>query len=1138
MSRSSLSRAFLALVFALLTAASSSTSFAQSSPPALRLDSSGMIAAPNSPPCGFGSRTTPNTVQRESERPGATVDACGRLQLAGSISSLSPPLLDVTAMANARIDSMTVTATVFGYPEQYSSDPFYGGNLTLTVFAEVYYLNNGSNWSSGAGTGYRASARLDHVEASGETLRYVLTPPADGVLYRQTDFDAGDHSSQGEIAVEGPLVIVALAGSTQGMLMGKGRITSNDATYYGEPRFNYFNAPVGSIVPFRMRYQLQSGATFTADLFSHDFYYTGHGAIDFVDAVHPPLVALDVKGPARIPDATTVPYRAIARYATGTLVDVTAQATWSVSPSTASIASGALTVPTIAGQQTFTIHATYDEGGVHVEDDLDVVSRHDFFASDQTSWPMYQADSRHTGFLPVTPTPARFRPLWQRNFGVPLNPVTAGDNKVFCTPVTYFGANSPLEAIDASSGATLWSMNFGSVFSVNPPSYSYSNVYVQTVNNGGDTWLHCFDGATGERLFRSAHGAQWERYFAPTIQDGKVFVDGGTYGGMYAFDALTGAQLWFRSLPQYDQWTPAIGGDYAYAYVGSYSPGLYAIQRSDGQAAFMIPDLNFQWDGWSMNLAPVVGEHDDVVAIHDHRLISFDVANRRIRWQMSSAFQGQPSVTGNVIYAIDGGALTALNEQTGARIWSWTAPSGPLTNELIITSSLAFVSTGTNIYAVSLDSQSELWSNPVAGHLAIGNGALYVASSSGALSAFEIGIGPPLVAHAGNDTTLECAAAVGGTHATLNGTASEGPDLSFEWAAPGVTFDDPHSSTPTGTFPLGVNQVVLTVSRDGNTDRDTVVVTVLDRLPPSLALGFEPAVLWPPNHELVHVHVVATPTDACDPTPEVTLLSVVSSESDGGPGDPFPVDILDASIGQPDFDVWLRAQRSPSGDGRYYTFCYEVRDDAGHATQQCAPVVVPKSEGRARLEAGTPVRLIIFGDPGVSPGDIDPGSIVVSTWSADLFRAELGPGEEVDADQDGRMDRRWALVPIQDAPPASPGETLYARWRRGNDGSYAELPSSGVAGVETAGAQFEIRLAANPVRGSARLAFQIPVAGLVRLTVYDLAGRAVAKLVDGPVEAGRHEATFEPRGFVSSGLLFYRLEWEGQRRGGSFVLLR
>jgi hypothetical protein len=148
-----------------------------------------------------------------------------------------------------------------------------------------------------------------------------------------------------------------------------------------------------------------------------------------------------------------------------------------------------------------------------------------------------------------------------------------------------------------------------------------------------------------------------------------VYVNGGYYGGMYAFNAFSGQQLWFRGLQQYDQWTPGIGGDYAYAYVGEYQPGLYAIRRSDGQQAFMIPDTQFEWNGWSMNLAPVVGAHDDVVAIHDDRLISFDVAGRRIRWQMASAFSGQPSIANDVIYAIDGGSLWALDELSGARIW-------------------------------------------------------------------------------------------------------------------------------------------------------------------------------------------------------------------------------------------------------------------------------------------------------------------------------------------------------------------------------------------------------------------------------------------------------------------------------------
>ena len=64
-------------------------------------------------------------------------------------------------------------------------------------------------------------------------------------------------------------------------------------------------------------------------------------------------------------------------------------------------------------------------------------------------------------------------------------------------------------------------------------------------------------------MFQAPHSAQWERYYAPTIYDGSVYVNGGYYGGMYGFDAFGGAQQWFNSLPQYDEWTPAVEADLA-----------------------------------------------------------------------------------------------------------------------------------------------------------------------------------------------------------------------------------------------------------------------------------------------------------------------------------------------------------------------------------------------------------------------------------------------------------------------------------------------------------------------------------------------------------------------------------------------
>ena len=45
----------------------------------------------------------------------------------------------------------------------------------------------------------------------------------------------------------------------------------------------------------------------------------------------------------------------------------------------------------------------------------------------------------------------------------------------------------------------------------------------------------------------------------------------------------------------------------------------------------------------------------------------------------------------------------------------------------------------------------------------------------------------------------------------------------------------------------------------------------------------------------------------------------------------------------------------------------------------------------------------------------------------------------------------------------------------------------------------------NPMRGTATVAFAMPVAADVRLALYDVLGREVAVLLDGPVAAGHHE---------------------------------
>lgn len=137
----------------------------------------------------------------------------------------------------------------------------------------------------------------------------------------------------------------------------------------------------------------------------------------------------------------------------------------------------------------------------------------------------------------------------------------------------------------------------------------------------------------------------------------------------------------------------------------------------------------------------------------------------------------------------------------------------------------------------------------------------------------------PPTANAGPDQTLE-ATSPAGAIVSLDGTNSSDPGdaLTFFWSAPGIAFDDPTSTTPTATFPLGITTVTLTVTDQGGlSDTDTVDITIMDTTPPTLTAP-SPITLEcnttggiPTSDPAVQAWLnLATATDIVDPSPTLT----------------------------------------------------------------------------------------------------------------------------------------------------------------------------------------------------------------------------------------------------------------------------
>lgn len=173
------------------------------------------------------------------------------------------------------------------YNSTYYPSPAFSG-LTFVGGADHYVLNDGSQWSSGAGSHISHSGRLASYAISGNTIHYYLTIMPGDFVYQQTDYDSGNHSAQGELTAAQQIEIVATIGSSVAVSEGFMRLYSNNETWYGQPRFNYYSAPVGALVPFQFEYTLFDGATWTPQVFDNQFKYRGTGYVDFKNAIPEP----------------------------------------------------------------------------------------------------------------------------------------------------------------------------------------------------------------------------------------------------------------------------------------------------------------------------------------------------------------------------------------------------------------------------------------------------------------------------------------------------------------------------------------------------------------------------------------------------------------------------------------------------------------------------------------------------------------------------------------------------------------------------------------------------------------------------------------------------------------------------------
>lgn len=378
-----------------------------------------------------------------------------------------------------------------------------------------------------------------------------------------------------------------------------------------------------------------------------------------------------------------------------------------------------------------------------------------------TDWNTYQSNASHSGYVPITLNPTNFAKAWEWTdpSAGRITSVTIENGKVAVSQDKYFDDQSTY-VLNKADGSLLWSHDFGYIFGLNPPALKDGTLYVAATGQSEDAYLYAFDAQTGAQKFKSPFSAQWDHYLAPTIADGAVLTNGGSYGGIYSLSATTGAQQWAVGGPQEDMLTPAVSSTDAFYYAyGS----LYDVSLVDGSVKFSIADPQFSLCCYMQITAPILGTSGaNVIAFsgdqfsgmasssqggyYSRQLINFDLAQKLISWRTANAFITQPALANATLYAglATSAQLDAISEGDGTVQWSWHAPNGDtrFCRNVVATRNLIFASTDKAVYAIDIGTRQAVWSYPTPGEIALVDDTLVISegctASAGKLTAFRL----------------------------------------------------------------------------------------------------------------------------------------------------------------------------------------------------------------------------------------------------------------------------------------------------------------------------------------------------------------------------------------------------------------
>jgi outer membrane protein assembly factor BamB len=301
--------------------------------------------------------------------------------------------------------------------------------------------------------------------------------------------------------------------------------------------------------------------------------------------------------------------------------------------------------------------------------------------------------------------------------------------------VVYFGCSNSLYALNASTGAKLWSYATGGAVN-SSPAVANGVVYFGSDN------IYALNASTGAKLWSFLAS----RETSPTVANGVVYF-GGDF--LYALNATTGALLWeFADFPGPEPFgltSPAVAN--GAAYFGSFTDLVFwALNASTGNGIWTY------YLGSSASGTPAVA--NGTVYFIGNGLSALNASTGAVLWSSyTGPSGGSPAVANGLIYDGSADGLHALNARTGVPLWTFYTEGGVQTSPAVA-NGIVYIAANGILYAVNAGNGDKLWSyatgiipNAVTSSPAIVDGVLYILAGdyiSGKSSIYAFSIGADL----------------------------------------------------------------------------------------------------------------------------------------------------------------------------------------------------------------------------------------------------------------------------------------------------------------------------------------------------------------------------------------------------------